>query len=440
MASIDFELLLKEAMGLDAQSLGPTAVARAVQARQAVCKIDDAHGYWMRLRSSPSELQELVEAVVVPETWFFRDREAYAALADMAQAELREQPGKTELRLLSLPCSSGEEPFSMAIALLDAGIVADRIRIDAVDISRRALEQAGRANYGLNSFRGQDVQFRSRHFRSVEGRWQLSDAVRQRVAFRQGNLFAADFLPGSGGYDFIFCRNVLIYFDRDTQARAISVLLRLLGPRGRLFVGPSETGLLPPDQLRSVQWPMAFAFRRTTPALLLAVPKPKPKPKPEPMPAPSLSARQPPTGKHRPPPRPVAVPTRRATDTRVAIDIRAANGARALNSAHDANEAALALVRGLANQGRLQEATAAGEHYLREHGASARGYCLLGLIRDASGELNAAMALYRKALYLEPQHQEALTHLALLLERQGNAAAARVLRERLQRLATQATG
>lgn len=409
MPGVDFEVLLKKTMGLDAASLGPTAIARAVQRRQAACQLGDVHSYWLHLCSSASELQELIEAVVVPETWFFRDREAFVALAGMARADLLENPAKTELRLLSLPCSTGEEPLSMAIALLDAGIPANRFRIDAVDISARALELAGRASYGTNSFRGQELEFRSRHFQVAEGRWRPSDAVRKNVKFQQRNLFASDFLPGHGIYDFIFCRNVLIYFDPDTQARALEVLLRLLSPRGCLFVGPSETGLLPRQRLVSAQLQMAFAFRHNTetPAASRKAPAPR--------------ATKFPTGKPKPPHAPVSPVLER----------------RAIVDARGESDAALALVQQLANQGRLLEATAAGERYLREHGASARGYCLLGLIRDAAGELSAAAALYRKALYLEPQHQEALTHLALLLDKQGNGGAARVLRERLQRLEAQ---
>jgi len=423
MAGVDFNALLKEAMGLDAASLGPTAIARAVQTRMTACQLTEVHAYWLRVRSSPTELQELIEAVVVPETWFFRDREAFVALADMARAELIANPAKPELRLLSLPCSTGEEPFSMAIALLDAGIPANRFRIDAVDISRRALDQGARACYGSNSFRGQELDFRAQHFRAVGGRWQLSDAARERVNFQQGNLFAVDFLPGHGLYDYIFCRNVLIYFDQETQALALEVLLRLLNPRGCLFVGPSETGLLPRLRLTSAQLPMAFAFHHAAEAVAPV----------------AKSARKPslPVARHATP------TTSRAPAVRRSAKPAPTESAPASGAAADpraASESALAQVRDLANQGRLIEATAAGERYLREHGASAHGYCLLGVIRDAAGDRAAATALYRKALYLDPQHQESLSHLAFLLDKQGNTAAARVLRERLQRVEARASG
>jgi chemotaxis protein methyltransferase WspC len=410
MPGVDFDGLLREAIGLDASSLGPSAVARAVALRQAACRIDDVHGYWLRVRSSPSELQELIEAVVVPETWFFRDPGAFAALAGMARAELVANPARSELRLLSLPCSSGEEPFSMAIALLDAGLPANRFRIDGVDVSTRVLALGARASYGPNSFRGNDLAFRDRYFRATgPGKWQLGDEARANVRLQQGNLFAPDFLPGRAIYDYIFCRNVLIYFDPPTQARAVQVLLRLLAPGGCLFVGPSETGLLPRERFASAQLPMAFAFRL----------------------AEASGAHAPPARK-----RPVAAqpaPARRPRRAR-AVENAGATANKGAKPDGARGEASLARASELANAGRLAEAFSEGERVIREGGPSADGYCLLGTIRGAGGDAKAADALYRKALYLDPGHRESLAHLALLLESGGRAEQARVLRTRLRRI------
>ena len=405
MPGVDFEGLLREAIGLDASSLGPSAVSRAVALRQAACRLEDVHGYWLRVRSSPSELQELIEAVVVPETWFFRDPGAFDALATMARSELVSNPARSELRLLSLPCSSGEEAYSMAIALLDAGLPANRFSIDAVDISARALALGERAQYGINSFRGHELGFRDRHFRSIgAGKWQLGEDAKSRARLQQGNLFSPDFLPGRGIYDYIFCRNVLIYFDPPTQARAVQILLRLLAPNGCLFVGPSETGLLPRERFHSAQLPMAFAFRLAPPSDGHAHPTRK-------RAVPALP--------------PVRKPRRPRT-------LGAARPTHASKAGSD--EASLARASELANAGRLAEAFAVGERVMREQGPSADGYCLLGTIRGADGDGKSADALYRKALYLDPGHRETLAHLALLLESGGRGEQARVLRTRLRRL------
>src|SRR5690606_25565987 len=103
---------------------------------------------------SPTEQRALIESIVVPETWFFRYPESFALLATQARALQRRLPIGRPLRLLSLPCSSGEEPYSMAIAMLDADFSAEQFQIDALDISQRGIEQAALGRYGVNAFRG----------------------------------------------------------------------------------------------------------------------------------------------------------------------------------------------------------------------------------------------------------------------------------------------
>ena len=124
--------------------------------------------YYQLLLRSPAEWDELVESVVVAETWFFRDREPFAALVSLLLEEWLPARPARPARLLSLPCSSGEEPYSMAMALLDAGVAPELFEITAVDISHRALAHARRGVYGRNSFRDKDLGFRDRYFRAAK--------------------------------------------------------------------------------------------------------------------------------------------------------------------------------------------------------------------------------------------------------------------------------
>ena len=190
------EELLKASMGLNAASIGSSAIARAAEERLAACRLGDLQAYLERVRTSGTELQALIEAVVVPETWFFRDRHAFTALARLAHERWLPTHPEGSLSVLSLPCSTGEEPYSMAMALLDASVPAHRFRVDAVDISARNLAKGMGAVYGNNSFRGQDLGFRDRHFDATAGGYRLRETVRHQVRLQQGNLFAADFLPG----------------------------------------------------------------------------------------------------------------------------------------------------------------------------------------------------------------------------------------------------
>ena len=407
MATSKIEALLKEAMGLDAASIGSSCVERAVQVRSVACGAANVSDYWERLRASPGELQEIIELVVVPETWFFRDREAFTELARITCHEWQRHPTGM-LRFLSLPCSTGEEPYSMAMALLDAGCPSDRFAIDAVDISERSLAYARLAIYGKNSFRGGDLAFCERHFQKTADCHQLNDAVRQAVRFHYGNIQADGFLAGAEPYDAIFCRNLLIYFDQPTQRRAIAVLQRLLSATGVLFVGPAEASLLLNHDFVSAKVPLAFAFRRAQRASPARV-----------------QARSP----------AVDVP---AANAKIAA-WAAPRGSRTIERAGPERpptpppEADIERAFALADQGRLTEAAALCETHLSEHGPSAQAFYLMGLICSADGRLAAADRCYRKALYLDKKHHHALIHLALLLEQQGDTREAKILRRRAQK-------
>jgi chemotaxis protein methyltransferase WspC len=417
MALADLEQLLKASMGLNVASIGTAAILRAVQERLSVCMIADLPAYMERVRKSGTELQALIEAVVVPETWFFRDRHAFVALTRLALEDWLPAHPEGVFSLLSLPCSTGEEPYSMAIALLDASVPANRFRVDAVDISARNLAQGIRAEYGKNSFRGRGLAFRHAHFDETTDGYRLREPVRRQVRFQQGNLFAPDLLPGEAIYDVIFCRNVLIYFDRAAQDRALVVLNRLLRANGVLFVAPAETGLLSSHHMVSTNEPLAFAFRKAS-VLPPAVSRKSARPVKPP------AARRPSTE---------ATPALHATDQKPAPR-EAASIAAVSPTPRGDPPADLAEAMQLADRGRFADAAARCEEHLHRCGPSAPAFYLMGLVRDATGDASDAARYYRKALYLDPSHYDTQIQLALLIEKEGDAAGAQVLRNRTRRL------
>lgn len=171
-----FERLLKSRIGLDASSVGSAVIERAVRQRMSGLALHDEDEYWMRLNGSPGEVQALIEAVVVPETWFFRYPESFTTLARLAFERLPSLGGGRALRILSLPCSTGEEPYSIVMALLDAGLSEYLFEVDALDVSARVIERASLGVYGRNSFRGDELGFRDRHFSEVAEGYQLGRA------------------------------------------------------------------------------------------------------------------------------------------------------------------------------------------------------------------------------------------------------------------------
>ena len=412
----EFADLLRTTMGLSADTVGLSVIESAVKTRVSACKSKSLQDYWEHVHACDAELQELIDEVIVPETWFFRDREAFAAMAHEAYNKWLPHHPEGQLRLLSVPCATGEEPYSMAMALLAAGFPGSRFRIDAIDISVRLLKRAQEAIYGKNSFRGKDLDFRDRFFEPVGSEFRLADAVRGQVRFHHGNLLDPLFTPDMAAYDIIFCRNVLIYFDRATQDRAVQVLTRFLAPDGFLFVGPSETGLMLNSDFVSAKLALAFAFRHKVHV------------------SPELDAGLGTRVVQLPRPRRATVkgiprPAAKTVVKRVAPSRPAATIAQPAGTETDLDE-----IFRFANQGRLSEAIQRCEEFLQTFGPSARAYHLMGLVHDATGMPQEAEQYYRKALYLDPGHQETLVHLAFLLEKQGDATGAQRLHRRAQRV------
>lgn len=403
---------LKQRIGLDAVSIGPALIERAVRQRCQATGMPDDDAYWHLLQGSAPEQQALIESVIVPETWFFRYPESFVTFARLAAEQLARLAGARPLRIVSLPCSTGEEPCSLAMALLDAGIAPSQFCIDAVDISPLSIERAQRGHYGRNSFRGDRLAFRDRHFSGQGSDYLISERVRAQVNFQTGNLLDPRLALLRDRYDFVFCRNLLIYFDLDTQRRALSVLIGMTRDDGVLFIGPAEGSLLSELGMRGIGVAQSFAFSRQPPRRSEPVSR-----APAASQAPPAIARPIPRAPQPPAPPPRSRPTLVPPDTSREVDA----------------ERLLANIASLANAGRSNEARAACEQYLRRFEPVAAVFYWQGLLAEVSGNLGAAQGFYRKALYLEPQHLDTLMQLASLLAAQGDADGARRLRQRATR-------
>jgi len=412
-----FFRFLRERIGLDVESVGAPMVERALRQRCVAVGAVDLDHYWLRLQQSADEQQALIESVIVPETWFFRYPESFTALAGLAHKRLTELAGARPLRLLSLPCSTGEEPYSLAMALLDAGIAPGAFLIDGMDISPSSVTKAGQAVYGRNAFRGSNLGFRERYFDALDEGHRLHGRVQQQVSLQVGNVLDPALASRDGLYDFVFCRNLLIYFDVPTQQRVFEVLKRLLHPQGVLFIGPAEGSLLARLGMRPLGIAQSFAYVRQEGGNVPLAVAPEPARRTVP---PLATAGYPPPGA--PLPRPLRV-----------LPMAPKPAPAREHAREDASELLASIAR-LANAGASERARAECQRYLGQFAPSAQVYYWLGLLSDTEGDAQQALTHYRKALYLEPQHPEALVHLAALLASQGDLAGARRLQDRAARV------
>ncbi|MBS9761423.1 CheR family methyltransferase [Pseudomonas mosselii] len=403
-----FFRFLQERIGLDVESVGAAMVERALRQRCTLVQAQNLDDYWVRLLQSTDEQQALIEAVIVPETWFFRYPESFTALAGLAHKRVAELAGARPLRILSLPCSTGEEPYSIAMALLDGGLSPGVFRIDGLDISPSSVAKGELGVYGRNSFRGSELAFRERHFTAVGEAHRLDERVRQQVSLQVGNVLDPALRARQGLYDFVFCRNLLIYFDVPTQQRVFEVLKHMTHVQGVLFIGPAEGSLLARLGMRPLGIAQSFAYVRQDEAPPVPIAKPASRPTVAPSVPPRILTLPPRVG------RPNAAPVAK---------VMPAEGEAQL----------LASIAQHANAGDSAQAREGCERYLRKFAPKAQVYYWLGLLSDTEGDAAQAIIHYRKALYLEPQHPEALMHLAMLLAAQGDEAGARRLQERAAR-------
>jgi chemotaxis protein methyltransferase WspC len=399
------EELLEDWIGLDAGTIGRPAIARAVGERMKALGLADPAAYARRARGDCGERDELVEEVIVAESWFFRDPQVFAHVADVAVTRAA-LPGRPPIRILCGPAAGGEEPYSVAMALFEAGLQAGQFEIDAIDISRRSLARAAAGRYSANAFRNADSGFRRRWFTMADGQAVLDRRIRDQVRFAWGNLLDPGFAAGRAPYDIVFCRNLLIYLTPAARRQVERQLERLLLADGLLVLGAAEPPIMQGDWIPAGTAAL-FALRRG-----IHAPPEKPaggRPPARP-PAPTRPRPAPPG------PRPAARPS---SPPPPAADL----------------EEVLAEAGRLANEGRLAEAIAVCDRHRPTLPPSPELFFLLGILHQSAGDGDRAESCFHKTLYLDAGHEEALLALALLARQRGDLPMAEQYRQSAARAA-----
>jgi chemotaxis protein methyltransferase CheR len=219
--------------------------------------------YYYYLRYDPSsgdEFDQLVDSLVVNETYFFREAAPLTALID--EVLLPAVAVHKGARVWSAACATGEEPFTIAMLLAERGVLDD-VEIVASDISQRALSQAQSASFRARSIRGAKLPAFAEPWLDVSGdRAVLAPRIRDSVRFSKLNLMDEPAIREQGVFDAILCRNVLIYFSDETIQRLVENLARCLRPGGALLVGASESLLRFSTTLVCEERRGAFLYRR----------------------------------------------------------------------------------------------------------------------------------------------------------------------------------
>ncbi len=220
-------------------------VERRVQDRIRATGSEGFRDYFalMRFESSGRELQCLVNAMTVNETYFFREDYQFTALTGSVLPWLARQ-GRRPIRIWSLPCSTGEEAYSIAIAILENWAEADThdIEIHASDIDSEVLDQARAGIYGARALHRLPALLRARYFATLpDGRFRVHEGIRGSIDFGHVNVVDPRGMARYRGMDVVFCRNMLIYFDDLSRRQAVEAIYESLVPGGFVFLGHSES-------------------------------------------------------------------------------------------------------------------------------------------------------------------------------------------------------
>ncbi len=362
--------------------------------------------YVAALGGSPDEVDRLLAGIAVPETWLFRYPHSYGLLVEFLRRRLA--AGAPALRMLSVGCATGQEPYCMAMAALHAGWPAALVSVGGLDRNREFLRLAAAAEYGATSIRAEIPAWAVPFLRREGERFGIDPAVRSVVWFRQADAIEPAALLAAAPCDVIFCRNLLIYLNAGARARLLDAIGAALAVGGLLFVGHAEQVITGASPLRRVPAPHAFALERIDAA------------------APAAEG----------PPALRAVPRHRVA----AVGQRPRGAALAtpcvVAEPQPAPQETLDDARDLADAGRIQDGETMVRSIIARRGPTAAALELLGMIRMAANDASGARRFFEQAVYLEPARSASLLQLAIISERAGDARRAATLWDRARRAAS----
>jgi len=239
-----FKSLIRGKCGLSFEDHREAILEEGIRTRSSARAAVSHEAYFSLLSCEPEEFKRLVNLITVKETYFFREPEHFKLLTEALIPEISSKTKNRRIRIVCAGCSTGEEPYSIAMALAAAfgqEFFSSRFSIVGFDIDEEALSRARSGLYAQHSFRGLPDHIRKSFFQEQEDGCRIRDTVREGVVFLRLNLFGDSYPDTVRNADIIFYRNVSIYFEPDVQQHIFRNLAELLNEEGYLFLSSAET-------------------------------------------------------------------------------------------------------------------------------------------------------------------------------------------------------
>jgi len=220
---------------------------------------------FMRFQASGEEVQELINIMTVNETYFFREEYQFECMVESVLDEIIKTKGPgSDIRIWSIPSSTGEEPYSIALYLLERwpGINQCDVEIVSSDIDSKVLDKCRQGLYAPRSIKHLPKDILKRYFTPTRGDYQICDDLRDVIQFSKVNLSDSSQTRTYRNFDLIFCRNLLIYFDDGSRRQAAEVFYDALNPGGFIFLGHSESMSRISSLFKVRKFPKAMAYQK----------------------------------------------------------------------------------------------------------------------------------------------------------------------------------
>ena len=257
--------LIHERLGVHFEDDRLNTLMEKVQPLAAERKCHSLLDYYYLLKyeeNGPEDWSRVADVLAVPETYFWRETAAIDAVVKEVVPEWFKRTSEP-LRIWSAACSSGEEPSSIVMALLENGWGNHPIEVLASDASSSALAKAKRGVYRKNSFRTLPEALKQKYFQPEGNDWRLAESVQRRIQYRRANLLATEEITLLARAHIIFCRNVFIYFSPHAIRQTVAAFATRMPSGGHLFVGTSESLLRLTADFTLKELGEAFVYVRT---------------------------------------------------------------------------------------------------------------------------------------------------------------------------------
>lgn len=221
--------------GIDLDAYKEKQMRRRIETLIGKNKITSYDEYVKLIKTDKTKFEEFINYLTINVSEFYRNPDQWELMDKEIIPDLINRFGKN-LKIWSAACSTGDEPYSLVMAL-SKHIPLNQIKIYATDIDKQVMAQAQVGLYNEKSLAGVPAEFKAKYFKKVGTSYQIADEIKSRVEFKQANLLTDNY---PSNYDFIVCRNVLIYFTDEAKTDVYAKFAKSLKPGGVLFIGSTE--------------------------------------------------------------------------------------------------------------------------------------------------------------------------------------------------------